>query len=95
MKRSAGLLTALVCAAAAAAPAHAATTAWSGGAFQVDTPNLVRRSNIVLGRAPTLARQSMDLGNGSFGVAAWAANGFTAQLNRADTLPTTAAPASS
>jgi len=29
----------------------------------------------------------MDLGNGSFGVAAWAANGFTAQLNRADTLP--------
>jgi hypothetical protein len=26
--------------------------------------------------------QSMPLGNGSLGVAAWAANGFTAQLNR-------------
>src|SRR3954447_13776648 len=87
MKRSAGLLAALVCTAASAAPAQAATTAWTDGAFKVDTSNLVRRSNIVLGRAPTLAKQSMDLGNGSFGVAAWAANGFTAQLNRADTLP--------
>src|SRR6478736_6350038 len=87
MRRSVGLLAVLICAAAAGGPAHAATTAWSGGAFNVDTANLVRRSNIVLGRAPALPRQSMDLGNGSFGVAAWAANGFTAQLNRADTLP--------
>ena len=72
-----------------ASTAHAAgpTTAWHAGQFKVDTANLVRRSNIVLGRAPLLARQSMNLGNGSFGVAAWAANGFTAQLNRADTLP--------
>jgi hypothetical protein len=87
MKRPVALLAALACAAVPAAPAHGATTAWSGNQFQVDTSNLVRRSNIVLGRAPTLAKQSMDLGNGSFGVAAWAANGFTAQLNRADTLP--------
>src|SRR3954471_22067377 len=87
MKRPVALLAALACAAVPAAPAHGATTAWSGNQFQVDTFNLVRRSNIVLGRAPTLAKQSMDLGNGSFGVAAWAANGFTAQLNRADTLP--------
>jgi hypothetical protein len=29
----------------------------------------------------------MPLGNGSLGVAAWAANGFTAQLNRSDTMP--------
>src|SRR3954447_13518056 len=92
MKRSAGLLAALVCTAASAAPAQAATTAWTDGAFKVDTSNLVRRSNIVLGRAPTLAKQSMDLGNGSFGVAAWAANGFTAQLNRADTLPNHRSP---
>src|SRR3954447_23232360 len=87
MKRSAGLLTALLCAAAAAGPADAATTAWSGGGFNVETVNLFRRSDIVLGRAPLLARQSMDLGNGSFGVAAWAASGFTAQLNRVDTFP--------
>src|SRR3954447_25361705 len=88
MKR---LIAAAMCAAAGAcAPAARAatpTTAWSGGTFKIDTATLVRRSNIVLGRAPLLARQSMDLGNGSFGVAAWAANGFTAQLNRADTLP--------
>ena len=31
--------------------------------------------------------QSLPLGNGSLGVAAWAANGFTAQLNRSDTMP--------
>src|SRR3954447_11403775 len=87
MKRSAGLLTALLCAAAAAGPADAATTAWSGGGVHGQTSHPFRRSDIVLGRAPTLPKQSMDLGNGSFGIAAWAANGFTAQLNRADTLP--------
>jgi hypothetical protein len=89
--RSSRLFAALICVAATgpvpAAQAATPTTAWSGGTFRVDTANLVRRSNIVLGRAPLLARQSMNLGNGSFGVAAWAANGFTAQLNRADTLP--------
>ena len=31
--------------------------------------------------------QSLPLGNGSLGVAAWAAGGFTAQLNRSDTMP--------
>src|SRR5579885_3559362 len=56
-------------------------------AFVVDVPNLVRRSNIVLGRANGAPQESMPLGNGSLGVAAWAANGFTAQLNRADTMP--------
>ncbi|MFC4036635.1 hypothetical protein ACFO3J_35135 [Streptomyces polygonati] len=70
-------------------PAAAATTttAWQGGGFHVDTPNVVRRSDIVLGRPNTAAAQSLPLGNGSLGVAAWAAGGFTAQLNRADTLP--------
>ena len=49
-----------------ASTAHAAgpTTAWHAGKFDVDTANLVRRSNIVLGRAPLQAKQSMDLGNG-------------------------------
>ena len=55
--------------------------------FTMDTPNVVRRSNIVLGKANTLPQQSMALGNGTLGIAAWAANGFTAQINRADTLP--------
>ncbi|SDO52310.1 fascin domain-containing protein [Actinacidiphila guanduensis] len=81
---AAGLLVPAVSQPAAAATA---TTAWQNGAFHVDTPNVVRRSDIVLGRANTQAAQSLPLGNGSLGVAAWAAGGFTAQLNRADTLP--------
>ena len=48
---------------------------------------MVAESDIVLGAANTAASQSMPLGNGSLGVAAWAANGFTAQLNRSDTMP--------
>jgi hypothetical protein len=55
--------------------------------FTMDTPNVVRRSNIVLGKANSLPQQSMALGNGPLGIAAWAANGFTAQINRADTMP--------
>jgi hypothetical protein len=77
----------LVPAAAPPAAAATATTAWQNGSFHVDTPNVVRRSNIVLGKANTAAAQSLPLGNGSLGVAAWAAGGFTAQLNRSDTLP--------
>ncbi len=34
----------------------------------------------------------MPLGNGSLGVAVWSAEGFTAQLNRADTLPDRLSP---
>jgi hypothetical protein len=69
------------------AAAASATTAWQHGSFHVDTPNVVRRSDIVLGKPNTAAAQSLPLGNGSLGAAAWAAGGFTAQLNRADTLP--------
>ena len=72
---------------APAAQAASPTTAWSGGKFNVDTANLVRRSDIALGQPPLQPKQSMDLGNGVFGVAAWAAGGFTAQLNRVDTFP--------
>ncbi|WP_052397320.1 fascin domain-containing protein [Streptomyces sp. NRRL F-5123] len=70
-----------------AASAATATTAWQNGSYHVDTPNVVRRSDIVLGSPNSQAAQSLPLGNGSLGVAAWAAGGFTAQLNRADTLP--------
>ena len=56
-------------------------------AFTMDTPNVVRRANVVLGKANTAAQQFMALGNGALGMAVWAANGFTAQLNRTDTFP--------
>jgi hypothetical protein len=59
--------------------------------FTIDTPNVVRRSNIVLGKPNVLPQDSMALGNGTLGIAVWAANGFTAQINRADTLPDRAA----
>ena len=72
-----------------AQPAVAATTttAWQNGSFSVNPAGVVAESDIVLGAANTASSQSMPLGNGSLGVAAWAANGFTAQLNRSDTMP--------
>jgi hypothetical protein len=63
------------------------TTAWSGGRFAVDAAGVVGRSDVVLGRANTDAMEAMPLGNGRLGVAVWSADGLTAQLNRADTLP--------
>jgi hypothetical protein len=70
-------------------PAAAATvtTAWQNGSFSVNPSGVVAESDIVLGAPNTSDSQSLPLGNGSLGVAAWAANGFTAQLNRSDTMP--------
>jgi hypothetical protein len=53
---------------------------------------VVSRSDIVLGQPNAAAAQAMPLGNGGLGAAVWAANGFTAQLNRADTLPDRLSP---
>ncbi|MGC4093864.1 MAG: hypothetical protein QM756_39360 [Polyangiaceae bacterium] len=50
------------------------------------------RSNIVLAHANSSATQLMPVGNGNLGAAVWAANGFTAQLNRADTMPNRLSP---
>ena len=69
------------------ASAATSTTAWQNGAFSVNTGGVVSRSNIVLGSPNSADTQSLPLGNGSLGAAAWAANGFTAQLNRSDTMP--------
>jgi hypothetical protein len=69
------------------ASAQTLTTAWQNGAFSVNTGGVVSRSDVVLGQPNTADTQSLPLGNGSLGVAAWAANGFTAQLNRSDTMP--------
>ncbi|GCF10234.1 hypothetical protein KDI_37980 [Dictyobacter arantiisoli] len=53
----------------------------------MDTPGIVQRSNVIL-QAPNLQPdQSMPLGNGVLGAAAWSANGLTVQLNRTDTFP--------
>lgn len=75
-----------------AAAATATTTAWSAGGFHVDTPNVVGRSDIVLGQPDTAAAQSMPLGNGMLGAAVWAAKGLSAQLNRVDTFPDAKSP---
>ena len=74
------------------ASAATLTTAWQNGAFQLDHHAVVSRSNIVLGAPNSAATQSLPLGNGSLGAAAWAANGFTAQLNRDDTVPDRKSP---
>ena len=76
----------------AAQAAAATSTAWNSGAFNLDRPNLVRESDIALGSPNTTPQSSVPLGNGSLGVAVWAAGGFTAQLNRSDTLPNRLSP---
>jgi len=74
------------------APPTGTTTAWQNGKFVMDAAGVVRRSNIVLQRANTSASEFVPLGNGTLGAAAWAANGFTAQLNRTDTFPDRRSP---
>ena len=68
------------------------TTAWHDGEFHVDVAGVIGRSDIVLGRANVDAGEALPLGNGRLGVAVWAADGLTAQLNRADTLPERLSP---
>jgi hypothetical protein len=79
-------------AAAAATTATTATTAWRNGSFDLVPEGVVSRSDIVLGQPNANPTASMPLGNGALGVAAWAANGFTAQLNRSDTMPDRKSP---
>jgi hypothetical protein len=88
------LATPLAIMAAPAKPAAAAslTTAWSGGAFSLNTAGVVARSDVVMGAPNSSPSQFLPLGNGSLGVAAWAAGGFTAQLNRSDTMPQRLSP---
>src|SRR3984957_14772168 len=77
---------------ATGAAAATVTTAWQNGAFSENTGGVVSRSDVFLGQPNTADTQSLPLGNGSLGVAAWAANGFTAQLNRSDTMPSRLSP---
>ena len=73
-------------------PSGTGTTAWHNSTFNVDVPNVVRQSDVVLLHPNTNGNQSMPLGNGTLGAVVWAANGFTAQLNRVDTLPNRESP---
>ena len=75
-----------------AAAAAMVTTAWHGGSFALDTAGVVSRSNVVVGKPNTADTQFLPLGNGSLGVAEWAGGGFTAQLNRSDTMPNRLSP---
>ncbi|MBD8899980.1 glycoside hydrolase [Rhodanobacter sp. DHG33] len=63
------------------------TTAWHDQRFNADVGGVVSRSDIVLKHANLRADESMPLGNGRLGLAAWSEDGLTLQLNRADTLP--------
>jgi hypothetical protein len=74
------------------AAAATLTTAWQNGAFSMNTAGVVSRSDVVLGQPNTAPAQFMPLGNGSLGVAAWAADGFSAQLNRSDSMPNRLSP---
>jgi alpha-L-fucosidase 2 len=78
---------ALIITLGAAAQQSPPTTAWRSGHFVVDTAALLSRSDIVLTQPNSLPEQAMPMGNGRLGAAIWSADGFTAQLNRADTLP--------
>jgi alpha-L-fucosidase 2 len=90
---SAGLLAGLCTFhALGASTSPAASTAWHDGSFHIDVPGVLHRSDIVLGRPNTDASEAMPLGNGRLGVAVWSADGLTAQLNRADTLPDRLSP---
>jgi len=68
------------------------STAWNHNKFNIDVAGVVGRSDIVLQSPNPRPEQAMPLGNGRLGVAVWAEEGLTAQLNRADTLPLRLSP---
>lgn len=85
-------LPARAAATSASATAASATTAWRSGSFALNPYGVVSRDDIVLGQPNINPTASIPMGNGALGVAAWAANGFTAQLNRSDTMPQRKSP---
>jgi alpha-L-fucosidase 2 len=67
-------------------------SAWKDGRMQVEVAGLVGRSDIVLERPNLSNSEALPLGNGRLGVAVWSQDGFTAQLNRSDTMPQRLSP---
>jgi alpha-L-fucosidase 2 len=87
----------LLCAAftantSAQSAAPGVTTAWHDGSFQVDVAGVLGRSSIILGQPNIESSEALPLGNGRLGIAVWSADGLTAQLNRADTMPDRLSP---
>jgi alpha-L-fucosidase 2 len=72
---------------ASTATSAAASTAWKDGVFHIERKGVVERSDIILQKLNEQPSQAMPLGNGRLGLAVWAESGYTAQLNRGDTLP--------
>lgn len=58
-----------------------------GMRMSVDVAGVVGRSDIVLERPNLSSKEALPLGNGRLGAALWSEGGFSAQLNRSDTLP--------
>ncbi|WP_263381485.1 glycosyl hydrolase family 95 catalytic domain-containing protein [Granulicella arctica] len=72
--------------------AQPGTTAWRDGSFHIERKGIVERSDVILQKPNLLPQQAMPLGNGRLGLAVWAENGYTAQLNRGDTFPLRLSP---
>jgi hypothetical protein len=53
---------------------------------------VVERSDIILQRPNQTPQEAMPLGNGRLGIAVWAQDGLTVQLNRGDTFPLRLSP---
>lgn len=88
MRMCRGAMVLVCCAGLAIGQEHGeGDSAWRAGRMQVDVAGVVGRSDVVLQRPNREAQEAMPLGNGRLGVAVWAADGLTAQLNRGDTLP--------
>jgi hypothetical protein len=68
------------------------STAWRRGVFHIDREAIVERSDIILQRPNESQSGAMPLGNGRLGLAVWAQDGYTAQLNRGDTFPLRLSP---
>ncbi len=93
----AGALASLLCIGAprvqTALGQHAALPASRGRwRYLIHRREVVERSDIILQRPNVLPASAMPLGNGRLGVAVWAQDGFTAQLNRGDTFPLRRSP---
>ncbi len=69
------------------------TTAWKDGRFSIDVRGVVGRSDVILLRPGRAPEEAMPLGNGRLGLGVWEQDGYTAQLNREDTLPKRLSPA--
>ena len=69
-----------------------AANACAGELYPIDRKGVVERSDIILQKPNESPTEAMPLGNGRLGVAVWAQDGFTAQLNRGDTFPERLSP---